>query len=409
MTKTQMSKLAKKFTMTGLVFWGALIGLSSAHATDRPADGLYLNSVGSPLFQLVQAAQQTIDIEIYTMADPEIRQYLRDAISRQVKVRILKDPNPLGETCDVFAAIGTPSSTGAASSADCDDQRQFVLDVRAAGGTYNPFDKKTLCPNGGGEQGTSCFEHGKIAIADQQVVMVSTGNFDETNLCLASESETTCNRDYSYIDDDSTTVATIEAIFSADLADNAYDVRTLIPSSLANVLTVSPYSLQPLVDFVNSAQTSIDLETQYLKEPTINSALEAAAARGVHVNVTTASVCAFGRPSSYDTKTTTTIYSAFDQAGVSSVMFNSSNQINGKMGYLHAKVFVVDGNRAWVGSENSSTESLTENREYGLFFNTPADVNNALAQIQADHNSPDSESWQDALNCAKDASQASND
>jgi phosphatidylserine/phosphatidylglycerophosphate/cardiolipin synthase-like enzyme len=403
MTMTQITNLGGKL---GTLFLGILVGISavgnSSHAADKPADGLYLNSVGSPLFQLIQTASRTIDIEIYTMADPEVRTYLRDALSRHVQIRIVKDPNPLGEACNVFAAIGTPLTTGAASTADCDDQRQFVLDVRSAGGTYEPFNKSTLCPNGGGNNGTGCFEHGKIAIADQQVVMLSTGNFDSTNLCLASESEASCNRDFSIIDDNSSIVGTLEGLFNADLAGNSYDVESLIPSEVASTLTVSPYSLQPLVDFINSAQTSIDIETQYLKEPNINSALEAAAERGVRVSVTTASICAFGKPSNSDNKSTQSIYGAFDQAGISSVMFNTSNLINGRPGYLHAKVFVVDGTHAWVGSENSSTESLTENREYGLFFDTPQDVANALAQIQADHNSPNSESWQDSLNCVKD-------
>jgi len=401
---TQLSKLA-------LFCLGILTGLSAAgntaQATTTPANGLYLNSDGSPLLSLLASAERSIDIEIYTMGDPTVRTLLRDALSRQVLVRVVKDPNPLGETCNVFAAPGSPQTTSTTTdeaAADCDDQRQLVSDIRAAGGTYEPFNKKTLCPNGGGNGGTGCFEHGKIAIADSQVAMLSTGNFDDTNLCIAFESETECDRDYSMIDDDSAVVGTLESIFNSDLAGTAYDVQTVIPSSLTNVLTVSPFSLQPIVDFINSAQTSIDVETQYLKEPTINSALEAAATRGVTVSVTTASICAFGHPSNSDVKDTNEIYGAFDQAGISSSMFNASNLIDGKKGYLHAKVIVVDGTRAWMGSENSSTESLTENREYGIFFDTPNDVNLALNQIKADHDSSNSESWQDSLNCVKDDS-----
>jgi phosphatidylserine/phosphatidylglycerophosphate/cardiolipin synthase-like enzyme len=389
-----------------LLPWLPLLLLTSAEGSARaasyPGDGIYLNSNGSPILNLIPAAQTSIDIEIYTMEDPTVRSLLRNALSRGVKVRVLKDPNPDGSNCNVFLAPGDSSTKSVDNTADCKDQRQFVVDVQNAGGTYLPFDKKTLCPNGGGADGSSCYEHGKILIADSQVALISTGNFDDTNLCISSESETQCDRDYSMIESDPTLVSALEAIYAADLKGASYDVASLIPSSLAQTLVVSPDSLQPLLDFINSAQTSIDIETQYLEQKDINSALEAAAKRGVKVSVTTASACAFGKPSSSDSKSITTTYDAFDKAGISSSMFNSSNEINGKSGYLHAKAIVVDGSRAWMGSQNGSNQSLTENREYGIFFDTPADVSFLLSQIQSDHDSPDSETWQQALTCTKD-------
>src|SRR5208283_1682371 len=114
-------------------------------------------------------------------------------------------------------------------------------------------------------------------------------------------------------------------------------------------------------NFIDSANTSIDIETQYLKDPDLNEAIVRAAKKGVKVNVTVASVCAFGKPSTSEAAATQRIYSAFDEAGISTSMFNSSNKINGKKGYLHAKTMIVDGNRAWMGSENGSSESLTQN------------------------------------------------
>ncbi|HEV7236131.1 MAG TPA: phospholipase D-like domain-containing protein, partial [Ktedonobacteraceae bacterium] len=34
--------------------------------------------------------------------------------------------------------------------------------------------------------------------------------------------------------------------------------------------------------------------------------------------------------------------------------------------YIHAKIIVVDGQKAFVGSENISTQSLDQNRELGI-------------------------------------------
>src|SRR4051812_45676743 len=50
-----------------------------------PASGFYDNEAGSPVFQLITAAKQTLDIEIYTMTDPGFRSALRAAIARGIK------------------------------------------------------------------------------------------------------------------------------------------------------------------------------------------------------------------------------------------------------------------------------------------------------------------------------------
>ncbi|MFX5734383.1 hypothetical protein ABTE21_20095, partial [Acinetobacter baumannii] len=88
------------------------------------------------------------------------------ALQRGVKVRIVKDGNPLGSKCDVFGSPQMVIDSTDTAAADCADQQQLVADVRAAGGTFIPFDKRALCPNGGGEKGNGCFEHGKIALVD---------------------------------------------------------------------------------------------------------------------------------------------------------------------------------------------------------------------------------------------------
>lgn len=381
-----------------------LLWISSAQASHvgfqgMPAPGVYLNSEGSPLIPLLQQAQRSIDIEIYTMQDPEVRSLLRSALSRNVQIRVIQDGSPAGASCDVFSNSAPSAQVDAA---DCEDQRKLVAEVRSSGGTYIPFDKQNLCPNGGNPGGHGCFQHGKIAVVDRQISLISTGNFDATNLCIVSENPSRCDRDWSVIVNDGTVVQTLEALYEADLKGVSYDVRTLIPASLQGILIVSPYALQPLVDFVNTATRTIDIETQYLRDPVFNAALIAAAKRGVQVNVTVSSACAFGKPKNSDVTEFTKVYSAFDKAGISSSMFNSSNRINGHSGYMHAKVIIVDGQTGWIGSTNGSTTSMTENREYGVIFESAVGVQKALSVTRADHDSPDSESWTDSLNCAKD-------
>ncbi|GHU65305.1 hypothetical protein FACS1894123_11110 [Bacteroidia bacterium] len=365
-----------------------------------PRSGAYVNSEGSPLLPLLHNARGKIDIEIYTIKDKTVRTLLRDALKRGVNVRIVKDASVLGETCNVF---GNGADTGALNpdAVDCPDQQQFVREVRQAGGVFEPFNEAALCGIGIGAGRHGCFQHGKIALVDG-LALISSGNFDSTNLCIAEEQPRTCNRDYSVIIERQDVFNTLEKIFEADLAGNTYDLRSLIPSSLSDMLTVGPVSLDPLVRLLDSARRTIDLEAQYLDMPIMNSAIERAANRGVKVSLTVASACAFGHPDNGKVQNITRVYTRFDSLGISSRMFTSQNLINGRPGYMHAKIIVVDGARAWIGSDNGSTESLTQNREYGFVFDTAPDVSRVLGTVAADHLSGDTETWRESLSCSKD-------
>jgi phosphatidylserine/phosphatidylglycerophosphate/cardiolipin synthase-like enzyme len=382
----------------------ALLVSSAQAATSPPAPGLYLNSEGSPLFQLLQSASTSIDIEIYTMSDKQLRASLRAALAKKVKIRIVKDPNPLGEACDLFFGTDSTVDTASEQSADCQDQRKLVTQIKAVpGNAFIAFDKSKQCPNGGGKDGQSCFEHGKIVVADQKTALVSTGNFDNTNFCIAAEHPATCNRDWTVINTDNTVVSALETIFTHDLQDSTSSIESLIPS---NVMTASPFSEAPLVAFIETAHDTIDIETQYLKDPAINNALIAAAKNGKKVSVTVASIAAFGTPSAFDAGEARTTYSQFDEAGISSMMFDQADLINGVPGYMHAKAIVLDGNRAWVGSENGSTTSMSQNREYGVFFDDAGMVQKLLTVIRQDHDNSASETWQESLACKMDTCKA---
>jgi phosphatidylserine/phosphatidylglycerophosphate/cardiolipin synthase-like enzyme len=53
---------------------------------------------------------------------------------------------------------------------------------------------------------------------------------------------------------------------------------------------------------------------------------------------------------------------------------------------IHAKAIVVDGARAFVGSENLSGGSLGYNRELGVSFSEPAEVSKVDSAIVDDFN-----------------------
>jgi len=376
----------------------ALFQFSLPNAWAAPHPGIYLNSDGSWIYSLIRSAQRSIDIEIYTMGDPEVLSSLRAALARGVQIRIVEEPQPLDNPCNVFGA----DSENDDLSGNCANQRAFRNEVITAGGIYEPFNKQNLCPNSGGPDGSECYEHGKLAIFDGQTALISTGNFDTPNLCEQSESPVRCDRDFSFVESDPLIVSTLLNIFQADLNGDRYDVRSLIPAALSQTLTVSPYSLNPILDFINSAQYSVEVEAQYLDQPDVNQALIAAAQAGKRVYITTASACAFGSVPSGKEEQIRSIYSAFDAAGISSRMFTASNLIEGKPGYMHAKMIFVDGERAWLGSENGSNQSFYENREFGVIASGTDYMARGLDVVRRDHGSSETESWQESLNCLKD-------
>jgi len=332
-------------------------------ASTSQAVEFYDNSTNAPHVGLIQSAQSSLDIEIYTMNDPTIRQAIADAQDRGVKVRIVQEPAPDGDSCKIFNAASSKEPSG------CSDLRSFVSEVKAKGGEYIPYNKSAFC------DGTKvCFEHGKILLVDQSTALVSTGNFDTTSICDTAKGADRCNRDYSVVTRDASEVRTLETVFQNDLGGATYDLKSIVDGLAPSTLTISPYSMDPLVAFIASAQTSIQVQNQYLHDGTLNNALEEAAKRGVKVQVIVASICSFGKPSSSEVKKVNSLSTEFNDAGVDARVFTGAIKVNGVAGYLHAKSIIVDHNKAWVGSVNGSTTALSVNREYGIFFNDAAAV-----------------------------------
>ena len=370
-------------------------GFSGAQASQQ-ADGFYDNAKGSPLIPLIQSAKKQIDIEIYEMTDANVFKALKAAMDRGVKLRIVQDGTPYRSSCKLFE----PPSTSDGQS--CARAKSFLKDVKESGAKYVPYNKKALC--GSGSQLTGgCFEHGKMIIVDEKTAMLSSGNFNPTNLCDLPQNPSVCNRDYSYVLRDPNSVKALEKIFSLDMIGNAYDVRTVLSQAgVDRQLTVSPFSKAPLLKFIASAKKSILFQNQYIEDKDLSKALADAAQKGVKVTTVVSSLCAFGTPAPKDVERAKEIYSGMDEAGAKTRFFTDRIKVNGKPGYLHAKAIVVDDQYAWVGSVNGSTKALTENREFGIFFSTPSSVSALATIIRGDFNSQGSETLEQSAVCAKD-------
>lgn len=361
-------------------------------------DGFHHNAEDNPVFKALALAEESIDIEIYEMADLDIRAALRNAINRKppIRVRVVKDPNPVGGSCRYFEPPAYKDTE------DCKDQKNLVAEIRASPeGEFVPFNKKELC-KGLTKAGKTpnCFQHGKLVLIDGRHALLSTGNLNSSNLCNLRRDPAVCNRDFFYVTSDPDTVGTLKEIFENDLTGRWYDLGPYMTESIAEKLTISGYSLDNLMSFIGRAQKSIRIENQYLKEKTVIELLKEKAIEGVKVQAMVSSLCSFGRPR--NAKASRALFEGFDEAGVKVRMFTSSMKVGGKPGYLHAKAIVVDDTEAWVGSINVSDTAMKSNREFGIFFNKPADVLRLKKILDADYADPMSETWEESLRCAKD-------
>lgn len=347
---------------------------------------------GSPVLRMIESAQASIDIEIYEINDPTVRRALVNAAQRGVPTRIVIEPAPVG-VCNVFTKEPSEDETKT-----CTNRRAVLDELTSAGVKIVPFNKQ-LC--GGGI--TNCYQHGKLLLVDRKAAMISTGNFNSSSFCNEEGNPSKCNRDYSVVTRDSDVVMALHNIFERDFAGKPYDIDKLLTPGVKAKLTVSPVAEPDLIGLINSAQRSLQIQAQYLKEPELNQAIQQAAQRGVKVEATMASTCAFSRyPKESAKANLQSIYNPMLEAGVDMRFFTEENLIKGKRAYMHAKVFLADDSAVWIGSINGSPRSTESNREFGLILRRADWIAKVKQIVTRDMQSAGNEDLANNLNCVKE-------
>src|SRR5262249_38651755 len=157
-------------------------------------------------------------------------------MQRNVVIHVVKDPVPLGENCRYFQKPDPQQKV----SPNCADQRKLVSEIKQKG-SFDAFDKPKLCGKPGSHP-MKCFEHGKIVIIDRsysakRLALISTGNFNSSNLCDLAEKPSACNRDYSYVTKDDEVIAGLVKVFTGDIQD-----QPLQTPPAPKKMTVSPFT-----------------------------------------------------------------------------------------------------------------------------------------------------------------------
>ncbi|MGE7436284.1 phospholipase D-like domain-containing protein [Kitasatospora sp. NPDC001175] len=265
----------------------------------------------SAVYSFINSATTSVDVTMYELRDTTAVTALVNRKKAGVKVRVILDAKHT-------------SVNGSAYSA---------LKAAGVGVTYS--------------SSAYVYTHQKTVTVDGSKSLILTGNLDATYY--------SSSRDYGVFDSDSADVAAIEQVFNADYA------KTSVTPADGDDLVWSPTDSESrLLDLINGAQHSLDVEELEFGDADLVNAIVAAEQRGVTVRVVGMD------PSSYG--------SNFDQvtaAGGSVVTYSSTTGL-----YIHAKAIVADYGtdtaEVFAGSENFSDNSLNSNRELGLIVNAPA-------------------------------------
>lgn len=295
--------------------------LPTAPAETAGVRGLFVepDDGRAPILAELDAARRSIDILVYLLTDDEIMDALADAEARGVQVRVILEQHP-------FGGAGNPEQTAA-------ELRQAGADVKWATSTIS-------------------FSHVKTIVVDRAVALITTLNF--------SRSSFERNRDLGIVTTVPSDVASAQAVFDADWNGE--------PLSDIGSLVVSPEnSRRVLLDLIASAESSLEIYAEVIRDDEIVTAFGAAVARGVDVEIVL---------SPDNDPTNQRILETLQASGVTIHVVDDP--------YIHAKSVLADGERAFIGSQNFTETSLDENREIGIVLSETAVITRLAATFELD-------------------------
>ncbi|GCE11767.1 phospholipase D-like domain-containing protein [Tengunoibacter tsumagoiensis] len=265
----------------------------------------------APIVDAIQHAKKSIWLEIYLLTERNIINALEDAAHAGIDVRVMLEAHPYGsgsispkETLDKLKATGVKAQSASTL---------FSL------------------------------THEKGMIIDGQAAYIMTCNF---TLSALGGSSSTTNREYGIIDTNQPDIQAMSSIFTADWN------RTNAQFNDANLVVSPENSRTDFVALINSAHQSLAVEAEEMQDTEVEQALINAARRGIQVQVILPGADSSGNDS--------------NSTGIATLKQGNVQVKEDPHLYMHAKLIVVDGKEAFVGSENISTASLNRNREVGL-------------------------------------------
>ncbi len=283
----------------------------------------------TPLVDAIRGAKKSVWLEIYLLTNKSIITALEDDANNGIDVRVMLEQHPFG------GGSVSPSET---------------LDQLKAAGIKAQFTNPVFA-----------LTHEKGMVIDNTTAFIMTSNF--TNAALGTGSSL-LNREYDIIDTNSQDVQAVAAIFQADWA------RTTASFNAPNLVVSPVNSRSDFSSLIGSAKKTLLIEAEEMNDTAIEQAIVAAGERGVEIQVI------LPAPSSSSSDS--------NGSGIAAIKKSNIAVKEDHHRYMHAKIIVVDGKEAYVGSENISAQSLDQNRELGLILSDSSVLNTLEQTFQTD-------------------------
>jgi hypothetical protein len=294
----------------------------------------------TPIYALVNSAQKSIDLSMWALTDATFSGDLVAACNRGVQVRaVLDQTEEMSDNTPAFNqlnAVPNCSAVWANLAFDSNHEKSFVVD------------------------GT-------------QVAIMSL------NLQAVAYSST---RDYAMVENDIEDIAAIEATFNEDYAAGTtaagvagasdFDYQPGLGDASAmpgGDLIWSPTNAQAdMLAIINNAKSTLLVEAEEMDAPNITSALVTACESGIQVHIVMTE----------DTLDYGPELAALQAAGCGLYLYPNLGEYSGLEFYVHAKSTIADYGLptqvVYMGSINYDVESMTENRELGMYVTDPASI-----------------------------------
>lgn len=287
----------------------------------------------TPIIAAIDAAKTSIDFKIYmvTLSGPakDVVDALIRAAGRGVQVRTLIEAFP-------YSPLGAPKPGGVNVDA---------VKALMAGGVKVMYSRPEFK-----------YTHEKSLVIDSNVTFIMTLNITKSSF--------TANREFGVISRRPIDVETVKGVFLADWVGETPRVP-INPN-----IVISPNNSRPqIMGLIAGAQKSLVFESNSLMDPAIVALAGARAKAGVDVQVELAA--------SREINGNDKVAKLLQDAGLTKIRFLGAP-------YIHAKVVIADGQKAYVGSENLTSNSLDNNREMGILLDDPTMVGELLKTAAAD-------------------------
>jgi phosphatidylserine/phosphatidylglycerophosphate/cardiolipin synthase-like enzyme len=293
------------------------------------------------ILQAIASAHRQIRLGICDLSDPIIGQALADAVARGVEVQVIVDRDDYASNPDEQALLARLATEG--------------VEVHLS----NPiFDQS--------------FE--KEMVIDGRTVLIMT-------MCLVPATfEDT--RDYGLVLATPSIIAEVTHFFDNDWAFSAPPgvapppYNPTPPVSVPNLIWSPINASAKLTSLIQGARHTIDATTELLDDPYLESALIAAASRGVQVRLILPAVPRTGSNAAG--------IALLASHGVDVRVTIGQDPPVGALPYMHAKTMIVDGKLAYLGSIDLQTASTSDDRELGILFRQPGLIAPLRAQFVSD-------------------------